>query len=70
MAKHYDTVEHQFRSGETVYGVLKFYNHNNMTQEELHIARIYYLIENTEIVRRSGDKVKIPILPQYRKQSK
>lgn len=68
MAKHYDTIEHQFGPSETVYGVLKFYNDNNMTAEELELARIYYLIENNEFVRKSGEVVKIPILPQYKKE--
>lgn len=67
MPAHYDLVEHQFRAGETVYAVLKLYNDLNMTERELELARIYYLIENNEIVRRSGEKVKIPILPEYRK---
>jgi hypothetical protein len=68
MAKHYDLVEHQFGPGETVYGVLKYYNNNEMTQEELNLARIYYLIENNEWVRAAGEKVQIPILPQYAKK--
>jgi hypothetical protein len=67
MPKHYDTVDHQFRAGETVYGVIKLYNDNQMTAEEIELARIYYLIENNEVVRRSGERVKIPVLPQYAK---
>jgi hypothetical protein len=68
VAYEYDTVEHQFRAGETIYGVIKNYNNINMTEEDYQLARIYYLIENSEAVRRAGESVKIPILPKYQKR--
>lgn len=67
MAKHYELVEHQLGVGQTVYGVLKYYNDHNMTAEELELARIYYLIENREDVRVAGEIVQIPVLPKYQK---
>lgn len=67
MSSNYKLVEHQFRAGETVYAMLKYYNDMSMTSRELELARIYYLIENTEAVRKAGERVKIPVLPKYQK---
>lgn len=67
MAKHYDLVEHTFGPGQTIQAVLKYYNDNNMTSEELDQTRIFYLVENNEKVPKAGQKVKIPVLRQYSK---
>ena len=65
MAKDYKLVEHQFGVNETVHAVLRYYNDNSMTDDELYLARVYFFNENTDRVCKSGDVVQIPILPQY-----
>lgn len=65
MAKVYSLREHTFGPRDTVYGALKLYNSHNMTDEELLVANIYYVIENKERVQRVGETVKIPVLAKY-----
>ncbi len=67
MAKKYETVEHRFGSRETVHAVLKYYNDNQMTEDELYMARVYFFAENGSTTRKAGDIVLVPILPQYQK---
>lgn len=67
MPQNYTLVEHQFGVNDTVHAVLRFYNDNNMTEEELYMARVYFFNENTDRTRNAGDVVQIPILPQYQK---
>lgn len=69
MAKEYTLVNHTFRAGETIYGVIKYYNDNNMTADEFTVARVYYLIENSVRIRRTGENVKIPVLNKYKKST-
>jgi hypothetical protein len=67
MAKAYSIAEHTLGAGQTIYGLIKFYNDNNMTKEELEMAQLFYLIENNEGVRRAGETVNVPILPKYKR---
>lgn len=68
MAKVYSLREHVFGPRDTVYGALKKYNSHDMTEEELIVANIYYVIENKERVQRAGERVKIPVLAKYDNQ--
>jgi hypothetical protein len=65
MAKHYTVVEHQLGVHETIHAVLRYYNDNQMTDDELYLARVYFFNENTKQVRNAGEIVRVPILPQY-----
>ena len=68
MNKNYITVEHQFGTGQTVYGVLKYYNNNMMSSGELALVETYFIDENGSRVRRAGDIVKVPVLRKYQKE--
>lgn len=65
MAKVYSLREYVFGPRDTVYGAIKLFNSHDMTDEELIIANVYYVIENKERVQRVGERVKIPVLSKY-----
>jgi len=63
--KQYITVNHQTRVGETIYAILKYYNEHGMSQHELELCFIYYMIENNLRNRTAGEGIKVPVLPKY-----
>lgn len=69
MAKPYVITEHKFGPTDTIYGAIKKYNSHYMTDEELNLCRVYYMIENKERVQKVGEMARIPVLNKYKNES-
>jgi hypothetical protein len=69
--KHiYSLVKHRFGQKDTVYGAIKRYNSHEMTQEEVEVCTIYYVIENKTNIQRAGEEVLVPVLKKYENVSR
>ena len=60
-ATRYKIKEHQFGPNETIYAVIKMYNHQGMSPKMVEILLKEYGRLNEAEVPRPGTKVKIPI---------
>lgn len=66
MAKPYIIQEHKFGPNDTIYGAIKKYNSHDMTDQELRLCRVYYMIENKERVHTAGEMGRVPVLNKYK----
>ncbi len=58
----YNTIEHQFRPGDTVSAVIKYYNGYTMTLEESEFIMKTYFEINPKKVPTVGSTNKIPVI--------